>query len=85
MMMDACEKCIFKQDSDGLTVLQRYFKNNDFSNSLRRVEQALRIIKEDPHNEDVKKYCENALSEIDNIYQALEITKHDIDFRKEDQ
>lgn len=82
--MDACERCIFKQDSAGLTRKDRYFKDNNFSNSLRRVEQSLRIIKQDPQSEAVAKYCDIALQELQNIYNELGITKHDIDFRKEE-
>lgn len=81
---EACEKCIFRKPSGELSALEAYFKDNNWSNHLRRVEMLATFARRIQNTSAEKdKYLDMVLAIIAEMYEDLNIIKKDIDFRDE--
>lgn len=79
---EACESCIFRKPTGELSALEAYFKDNRWSNQMRRVEMLAKFARKLQNGKSAEKddYLDMMLAIIAEMYNDLHIIKKDIDF-----
>ena len=79
---EACEYCVFRRDNTDLTPLEAYFKDNRFSNHMRRIQMLAKYARHSKTADlkEIHRYMDNVIDITEQMFAELKIDKKEINF-----